>query len=106
MVRSFVENKLYAEPMPLKVYYIGPMFRYDRPQAGRMRQFHQFGVEALGSQSPVVDAEVILLALTVLQRFGLKDLKLKINPWSPQSLALGMTIAAGLLPSASGRIKR
>ena len=79
VVRSFVENKLYAEPMPLKVYYIGPMFRYDRPQAGRMRQFHQFGVEALGSQSPVVDAEVILLALTVLQRFGLKDLKLKIN---------------------------
>ena len=57
VVRSFVENKLYAEPMPLKVYYIGPMFRYDRPQAGRMRQFHQFGVEALGSQSPVVDAE-------------------------------------------------
>ena len=79
VVRSFVENKLYAEPMPLKVFYIGPMFRYDRPQAGRMRQFHQFGVEALGVESPVVDAEVILLALTVLKRFGLKDLKLKIN---------------------------
>lgn len=79
VVRSFVENKLYAEPMPLKVFYIGPMFRYDRPQAGRMRQFHQFGVEALGAESPVVDAEVILLALTVLKRFGLKDLKLKIN---------------------------
>ena len=47
VVRSFVENKLYAEPMPLKVFYIGPMFRYDRPQAGRMRQFHQFGVEAM-----------------------------------------------------------
>ena len=79
VVRSFVENKLYAEPMPLKVFYIGPMFRYDRPQAGRMRQFHQFGVEALGSESPVVDAEVILLALTVLKKLGLKDLKLKIN---------------------------
>lgn len=79
VVRSFVENKLYAEPMPLKVFYIGPMFRYDRPQAGRMRQFHQFGVEAMGSPSPVVDAETILLVITVLKRLGLKDLKLKIN---------------------------
>lgn len=79
VVRSFVDNKLYAEPMPLKVFYIGPMFRYDRPQAGRMRQFHQFGVEAMGSPSPVVDAETILLAITVLKRLGLKDLKLKIN---------------------------
>lgn len=79
VVRSFVENKLYAEPMPLKVFYIGPMFRYDRPQAGRMRQFHQFGVEAMGSPSPVVDAETILLAITVFKRLGLKDLKLKIN---------------------------
>ena len=79
VVRSFVENKLYAEPMPLKVFYIGPMFRYDRPQAGRMRQFHQFGVEAMGSPSPVVDAETILLTITVLKRLGLKDLKLKIN---------------------------
>jgi histidyl-tRNA synthetase len=79
VVRSFVENKLYAEPMPLKVYYIGPMFRYDRPQAGRMRQFHQFGVEAMGSESPVVDAETIILAVTVLKRMGLKELKLKIN---------------------------
>lgn len=79
VVRSFVENKLYAEPIPLKVFYIGPMFRYDRPQAGRMRQFHQFGVEAMGSPSPVVDAETILLAITVLKRLGLKDLKLKIN---------------------------
>ena len=78
VVRSFVENKLYAEPMPLKVYYMGPMFRYDRPQAGRMRQFHQFGAEAIGSESPVVDAETILLAVTVLKRLGLKELKLKI----------------------------
>lgn len=79
VVRSFVENKLYAEPMPLKVFYIGPMFRYDRPQAGRMRQFHQFGVEAMGSPSPVVDAETIMLAITVLKRLGLKELQLKIN---------------------------
>ncbi len=79
VVRSFVENKLYAEPMPLKVFYIGPMFRYENTQKGRQRQFHQFGVEAMGSPSPVVDAETILLAITVLKRLGLKDLKLKIN---------------------------
>ncbi len=79
VVRSFVENKMYADPLPTKVYYIGPMFRYDRPQAGRMRQFHQFGIEAIGSSSPAVDAEVILLSWTVLNRLGLKDLKLKIN---------------------------
>ena len=79
VVRSFVENKMYANPLPVKVYYIGPMFRYDRPQAGRMRQFHQFGIEAIGSSSPAIDAEVILLSLTVLKRLGLQDLKLKIN---------------------------
>ena len=79
VVRSFVENKLYAEPMPLKVFYIGPMFLDDRTQAGRTSQFHQFGVEAMGSPAPVVDAETILLAITVLKRLGLKDLKLKIN---------------------------
>lgn len=79
IMRSFVENKLYAEPGPMKVFAIGPMFRYDRPQAGRMRQFHQFDVEVVGSESPIVDAEVILLCITVLKRLGLKDLKLKIN---------------------------
>lgn len=79
VVRSFVENKLYANPLPLKVFYIGPMFRYDRPQAGRMRQFHQFGIEAIGSSSPAVDAETILVAVEVLRRLGLKDLKVKIN---------------------------
>ena len=52
-VRAFLENKLYADPLPVKLYYLGPMFRYDRPQAGRYRQFHQFGVEVFGSQSLV-----------------------------------------------------
>ena len=106
VVRSFVENKLYAEPMPLKVFYIGPMFRYDRPQAGRMRQFHQFGVEALGAESPVVDAEVILLALTVLKRFGLKDLKLKINSVGCPNCKLTPEAAPRLLPVTPGRTVR
>ncbi len=78
-VRAYIEHKLYAEPAPAKLFYIGPMFRYDRPQAGRYRQFHQFGVEALGVQGPNIDAEIILLAVQILQSLGLKDLKLKIN---------------------------
>lgn len=78
-VRSYVEHKLYAEPAPTKLFYIGPMFRYDRPQAGRYRQFHQFGIEALGSEGPGIDAEAILLAVEILQTLGLKDLHLKIN---------------------------
>lgn len=79
VVRAFVEHKLFGGALPVKVFYIGPMFRYDRPQAGRMRQFHQFGVEAIGTDAAVTDAECIMLAVTVLQKLGLKDLKLKIN---------------------------
>lgn len=78
-VRAFVEHKLYAEQAATKLFYIGSMFRYDRPQAGRYREFHQFGVEALGPAGPAVDAEIILLAVQILQELGLKDLRLKIN---------------------------
>ena len=78
-VRAFIEHKMYAEPDPAKLFYIGPMFRYDRPQAGRQRQFHQFGVELLGAPGPNADAEIILLAVQILQKLGLKDLQLKIN---------------------------
>lgn len=78
-VRAYVEHKLYADPAPTKLFYIGPMFRYDRPQAGRYRQFHQFGIEALGVNGPNIDAEIIMLAVQILQELGLKDLKLKIN---------------------------
>jgi histidyl-tRNA synthetase len=67
-----VEHKLYAEPAPVKLFYMGPMFRYDRPQAGRQRQFHQFGVEALGVPGPNIDAEIILLAVHILQKLRLK----------------------------------
>lgn len=78
-VRAYLQNKLYAESNLVKLFYIGSMFRYDRPQAGRMREFHQFGVEALGESNPAVDAEVILLAMSLLEGLGLKDLELSIN---------------------------
>lgn len=78
-VRAYVENKLYADNSLVKLFYVGPMFRYDRPQAGRFRQFHQFGAEAIGLPGPDVDAEIILLAVDFLNKLGLKDLKLLIN---------------------------
>ena len=78
-VRSYLENKLYGTQDLVKLFYIGSMFRYDRPQAGRMREFHQFGIEALGEENPAVDAEVILVAIDFLQSLGLKDLELSLN---------------------------
>lgn len=78
-VRAYLQNKLYGENSLTKLFYIGSMFRYDRPQAGRMREFHQFGIEALGEENPAVDAEVIMLAMDFLTALGLKDLKLSLN---------------------------
>lgn len=78
-VRAYLQNKLYVEDALTKLFYIGSMFRYDRPQAGRMREFHQFGVEAIGESNPAVDAEIILLAIKLLEGLGLKDLELYIN---------------------------
>lgn len=79
-VRSYVENKMFGDAQqPVKLYYIGPMFRYERPQAGRFRQFVQFGVEALGSADPAIDAEVISLAMTLYKEMGLNKLKLVVN---------------------------
>ena len=78
VVRAYLQNKLYAKGL-VKLFYIGSMFRYDRPQAGRLREFHQFGVEALGEKNPAVDAEIILLAWEFLKSLGLDDLTLKIN---------------------------
>lgn len=80
VVRSYVENKLFGMPdQPVKLFYTGPMFRYERPQAGRMRQFVQFGVEAIGSKDPAIDAEVISLAMDLYRSVGLKQLRLVIN---------------------------
>jgi histidyl-tRNA synthetase len=78
-VRAFLENKFYAEPQPTKLYYIGPMFRYGRPQAGRFRQFHQFGVEVFSSNDPGIDAEVISLAMDYYSRLGISGLELHLN---------------------------
>lgn len=78
-VRAFLQNKLFAEKSLTKLFYIGSMFRYDRPQAGRMREFHQFGVEAIGEQNPAVDAEIIILAWDFLTGLGLNDLELRLN---------------------------
>ena len=79
VARSFIENKLYAEQSVQKLFYMGPMFRYERQQKGRYRQFSQFGVEAIGSSSPLMDVEVILFAATTLKALGLKGVKVKIN---------------------------
>lgn len=79
VIRAFIENKMFAETQPTKLFYITPCFRYERPQSGRQRQFHQFGIEALGSDTPSLDAEVISLAMHFLNEVGLKDLTVSIN---------------------------
>lgn len=81
VVRAYVENKLYGPeyPKPYKVYYMGPMFRYERPQSGRQREFHQIGVEALNNESPQIDVEVIAMAMQLFKRFGVPNVKLTIN---------------------------
>ena len=79
VVRAFIEQSLGAQQSLNKLYYIGAMFRQERPQAGRLRQFHQFGAEALGSTSPLLDGEMIEVAYQILTKLGLKNLVVKIN---------------------------
>ena len=79
VVRSFIENGMSRLSAPVKLWYKGPMFRYERPQAGRQRQFHQVGVELFGIKQPAADAEVILLAVNYLKSLGLNDLEVEIN---------------------------
>ncbi len=79
VARMFIENGLASSPLPVKTYYITPAFRYERPQAGRLREFHQFGFEAFGSAAPETDAEVIFAASSFLNKLGLKGVKLEIN---------------------------
>lgn len=87
VARSYVQHKLYAEPNQLtKLYYMGPMFRYERMQKGRYRQFHQFGLEALGGMSPQIDAEIIALSVDMIRSLGLKEVRVAINTLGdPQS---------------------
>ncbi|WP_156009930.1 histidine--tRNA ligase [Streptococcus ruminantium] len=81
VVRSYVENKLFAPEVqkPVKFYYMGPMFRYERPQAGRLRQFHQIGVECFGSNNPATDVETIAMAYHFFEELGIKGIRLHLN---------------------------
>ncbi|MBQ3220139.1 MAG: histidine--tRNA ligase [Clostridia bacterium] len=79
VARAFVENGLFSSALPAKFYYITQCFRYERPQAGRLREFHQFGVEFLGASDANIDAETILLAKTFLDKVGIKNVSLYIN---------------------------
>lgn len=79
VVRAYLEHNMHKDTQPIKLYYMSPAFRYERPQAGRQRQFHQFGVEMFGSNSPTADAEVIALAHTLLKRLGITKVELHIN---------------------------
>lgn len=79
VARAFIENGMASEATPQKMYYITPVFRYERPQSGRLREHHQFGVELYGSETAAADAEVIILAKTLLEKVGVKNLVLNIN---------------------------
>ena len=80
VARCFIENKMYASSMPLtKLFYFGPMFRYEQPQTGRYREFRQFGVEVFGNGSPLLDCDIIMSAYAIFEKLGLKNIKLVIN---------------------------
>ena len=79
VVRSYLEHQLYNDPEILKLYYLGPMFRRERPQKGRSRQFHQLGVEVLGSDHPAIEAEVIEMLQLFLNRVGITNTELLLN---------------------------
>jgi len=79
VMRAYLEQNMYADPAPAKLYYVTPAFRYEKPQSGRLRQHHQFGVEFVGSGSPLAEVELITLITTLINKLGLKDAKLHIN---------------------------
>ncbi len=79
VIRSFIENKMYGDNLPVKVYYNGTMYRYERPQSGRDRELTQFGMELIGSDDPMSDAEVISLAVNIFKMLGLKNIKVELN---------------------------
>lgn len=79
IARAYIEHGMRSWPRPVKLFYLGPFFRYDRPQKGRYRQFHQFGAEIFGSSSPITDAQLIYVAHLILQQLGIEDYVVKIN---------------------------
>ena len=93
VVRAYIEHGMASQPQPVRVCYVGPIFRYDRPQAGRYRQHTQFGVEAIGDPDPLVDAEVIDLLWTFVRELGLRDYTLKLNTIGDQACRPGFVEA-------------
>jgi histidyl-tRNA synthetase len=79
VARAYIEHKLYVNPQPVKMFYITPCYRYERPQAGRLREFHQFGVEVFGAAQATVDVEIIALAMDLFQQLGIEGLSVRIN---------------------------
>ncbi len=79
VMRAYLEHNMYAQPGPTKLYYVTQAFRYEKPQSGRLRQHHQFGVEFVGAKSPLAEVELISLVTTLIRKLGLKDAKLHIN---------------------------
>jgi histidyl-tRNA synthetase len=79
VVRSYLQHSMYKEGLPVKLFYMGPMFRYERPQSGRYRQFHQFGAEAFGSSSPMLDVEMIAIPLEIYRKLEMKSFRIDIN---------------------------
>jgi len=79
IVRAYIENGMYTRPQPLKLWYFGPFFRYEHPQAGRYRQFWSFGFEVLGEKSSVIDAQIIQIFYNILKELKLKDLVVEVN---------------------------
>ncbi len=79
LARSYIENSLYANPQPTKLYYLISCYRYEKPQSGRLREFHQFGLECFGSEAPSTDSEIIMLALDFFKELGIKNLTLNLN---------------------------
>ncbi len=115
VVRAYIEHKLYGQAPVAKLFYIGPMFRQERPQAGRFRQFHQFGVEMIGEKSPVADAEVIILAHDLYRQLGLTELEIHLNtvgcPACRQEYKAALTsalqaVADQLCPTCQQRLVR
>ena len=79
IMRSYIENGMHNLPQPVKLWYLGPFFRYERPQAGRFRQFHQFGFEAIGEKNPSVDSQIIQMSYDVLKELGFKNITIEVN---------------------------
>ena len=79
IMRSYIEHGMHNLPQPVKLWYMGPFFRYERPQAGRFRQFHQFGFEAIGEENPSIDGQIIQMSYDVLKELGFKNITIEVN---------------------------